>query len=64
MKDGNPKFIHIAIGEHWVKCVQLFSNNYAILAFDGHTTNDPIDANCVVCSMPPATSTPCLHRET
>ena len=47
------KYVHVSIGEHHIKCVQVFGNNYAPLG--RNSKSQPIVVNnikvaiCVVC---------------
>ena len=48
---NNPQFIHVGVGDHWVKCAQQFENNYAALKKENNQEVfcEPIDGTCVVC---------------
>lgn len=65
--ESYPKFIHVQVGEHWVKCGQEFGDNYVMLYQnedeEGHRyAGTPENAQCVVCGR--KTTEHCVARDT
>lgn len=60
---NNPQYIHIGVGDHWIKCGQEFGNNYVALKKENGADKvcDPLEGTCVVCGKS-ASERDCLPR--
>lgn len=57
-----PTYVHVAVGDHWVKAGRQYGDNYVALDADKKIV-EPQQAMCVVCGQT-ATAKKCVTRDT
>lgn len=63
MDKDMEKYVHIGVGEHWVKCGHIFGTNYGMLGENDILVDTTEEARCVVCGKLVKKGVSCLTRD-